>query len=49
MKIEWKTCAKIAVCVFALFLAIKYWDNFAKFIGLVISASAPLFIGAAVA
>ena len=49
MKIEWKTCAKIAVCVFALFLAIIYWDNFAKFIGLVISASAPLFIGAAVA
>ena len=49
MKIEWKTCAKIAVCVFALFLAIIYWDNCAKFIGLVISASAPLFIGAAVA
>ena len=49
MKIEWKSCAKIAVCVFALFLAIIYWDNFAKFIGLVISASAPLFIGAAVA
>ncbi|MBQ5897540.1 MAG: AI-2E family transporter [Oscillospiraceae bacterium] len=49
MKIEWKSCAKIAVCVFALFLAIKYWDNFAKFIGLIISASAPLFIGAAVA
>jgi predicted PurR-regulated permease PerM len=49
MKIEWKSCAKIVVCVFALFLAIKYWDNFAKFIGLAISASAPLFIGAAVA
>ena len=49
MKIEWKSCAKIAVCVFALFLAIKYWDNFAKFIGLAISASAPLFIGAGIA
>ncbi len=49
MKIEWKSCAKVAVCVFALFLAIKYWDNFAKFIGLVISASAPLFIGAGIA
>ena len=49
MKIEWKSCAKIAVCVFALFLAIKYWDNFAKFIGLVISAAAPLFIGAGIA
>ena len=49
MKIEWKSCAKIAVCVFALFLAIIYWDNFAKFIGLVISAAAPLFIGAGIA
>ena len=49
MKIEFKTCAKIAVCVFALYLAITYWKNFAGFIGLEISAAAPLFIGAAMA
>ena len=49
MKIEWKTCAKIAVSIFALFLAITYWENFAKFIGLVFAAATPLFIGAAVA
>ena len=49
MKIEFKTCAKIAACVFALFLAVRYWENFAKFIGLVIGAASPLFIGAGIA
>ena len=49
MKIEFKTCAKIAVCVFALFLAVRYWEDFAKFIGLVIGAASPLFIGAGIA
>ena len=49
MKIEWKTCAKIAVCAFALFLAVTYWENFAKFIGLVFGAASPLFIGAGIA
>ncbi len=49
MKIEFKTCIKIASCVFALYLAIVYWEKFAKFIGLVFSAAAPLFIGAGIA
>ena len=49
MIIQYKTCAKIAACVFALFLAVRYWENFAKFIGLVIGAASPLFIGAGIA
>ena len=49
MKIEFKTCAKIAGCVFALYLAITYWESFAKFAGVVIGAASPLFIGAAIA
>ena len=49
MKIEFKTCAKIAGCVFALYLAIIYWESFAKFAGVVIGAASPLFIGAAIA
>lgn len=49
MKIEFKTCAKIAFCVFALYLAITYWENAAKFIGLVFGAASPLFIGAGIA
>ncbi|MBR5872027.1 MAG: AI-2E family transporter, partial [Oscillospiraceae bacterium] len=47
--IEWKTCIKIAVSIFALYLAITYWEKAAGFFGLLISASAPLFIGGIVA
>ncbi len=49
MKIEWKTCAKIAVCIFALYLAIIYWGTVAGFIGTVIGAASPLIIGGAAA
>lgn len=49
MKIEWKTCAKIVISLFALFLAITYWKPFSGFIGMVFGAAAPLFIGAAAA
>ncbi len=49
MKIEWKTCAKIVISLFALFLAITYWKTVAGFIGMVFGAAAPLFIGAAAA
>ena len=49
MKIEWKTCIKIAASIFALYLAITYWEKAAGFFGLLISASAPLFIGGIVA
>ena len=49
MKIEWKTCAKIVISLFALFLAITYWKTVSGFIGMVFGAAAPLFIGAAVA
>ena len=49
MKIEWKTCAKIAISLFALFLAITYWKTVAGFIGMVFGAAAPLFIGAGIA
>ena len=49
MKIEWKTCIKIAVCLFGLYLAITYWGSIAGFIGLVLGAASPLFIGAGIA
>lgn len=49
MKIEWKTCAKIVISLFALFLAITYWKTVSGFIGMVFGAATPLFIGAAVA
>ncbi len=49
MKFDWKTCIRIAVCLFALYLAITYWGTLAGFIGVVIGAASPLFIGGAVA
>lgn len=49
MKIEWKTCAKIVISLFALFLAITYWKTVSGFIGMVFGAATPLFIGAAAA
>ena len=49
MKIEFKTCAKIAACLFALYLAITDWERFAGFIGIVFGAAAPLLIGASIA
>ena len=49
MKLDWKTCIKVAVCAFGLFLAITYWGSIAGFIGLIISAASPLIIGSVIA
>ena len=49
MKIEWKTCVKITLSLFALYLAITYWKAVSGFIGMVFGAATPLFIGAAAA
>lgn len=49
MKIEWKTCAKIGISLFALYLAVTYWKNISGFIGIVIGAASPLIIGAGTA
>ena len=49
MKLEWKTCAKIAVSLFALYVAITCWGEAAKFIGMIIGAASPLFIGGGIA
>ena len=49
MKIEWKTCLKIALSIFVLYLAITYWKAISGFIGVAFGAATPLFIGAAIA
>lgn len=49
MKLEWKTCFKIGVSIFLLYLCINYWPAVGGFIGSVFSAAAPLFVGFAVA
>ncbi len=49
MKVEWKTCLKIAVSIFALYLAVTYWGTAAGAVGVAIGAATPLFIGGVVA
>ena len=49
MKLEWKTCLKAAVSVFALYLCIHYWPAVASVISAIFSAATPLLVGAALA
>lgn len=49
MKIEWKTCFKIGVSIFLLYLCINYWSVVAKVLGTVIGAASPLIIGFGIA
>lgn len=49
MKIEWKTCFKIGVSVFLLFIAVTYWEKVAALLSAVLGAAAPLLLGCVVA
>ncbi|MBQ8837561.1 MAG: AI-2E family transporter [Clostridia bacterium] len=49
MKIEWKTCFKICASVFALYLCIHFFPNFASLCSALFGAAAPLLIGCVVA
>ena len=49
MKLEWKTCWKVGVSIFLLYLCIHYWTGFTGFLGTLIGASAPLLIGCVIA
>lgn len=49
MKLQWKTCMKIGVSVFVLYLLIHYWSLLAGVLSGVLRAAAPLFLGAVIA
>ena len=49
MKIEWKTCFKIGVSIFLLYLCINYWSVAATVLGTIIGAASPLIIGFVIA
>ncbi len=48
-KVEWKTCLKVGVSAFLLFLCITYWPSFTGFLGTVVGAAMPLLIGCVIA
>ena len=45
MKLEWKTCFKVGISIFILYLCITYWSVVSGFISAVLSAASPLIIG----
>ena len=49
MKLDWKTCFKVGVSLFVLFLCITYWPTVGGFISRLIGAASPLFIGFGIA
>lgn len=49
MKVEWKSCFRIGLSVFLLYLCITYWNSFTEFVGGLIGAAMPLLIGCVIA
>lgn len=49
MKIEWKSCFKVGVSIFILYLCIYYWTQAAGIFGAVFSAAMPLLLGCIIA
>lgn len=49
MKIEWKTCFKIGISVFIVFLCIHYWTSVTSILSLILAAAFPLLVGCVIA
>ncbi len=49
IKIEWKSCLRVGISIFVLFLCIHYWTSTASIIKTFIGAVLPLIIGAVIA
>lgn len=49
MKLEWKTCYKLGISIFVLYLCCQYWSKAIEAVSAVIGAAAPLLIGCGIA
>lgn len=49
MKLTWKDCFKVVVSIFALYLAVHYWQTAADLVSTLVGAAFPLLIGCVVA
>lgn len=49
MKLEWKTCYKVGISIFVLYLCCQYWSKAIGAVEAVIGAAAPLLIGCGIA
>lgn len=49
MKVEWKSCARIGISAFVLYLCITYWPLFVRLISTMFGAATPLLLGCVIA
>ena len=49
MRIEWKSCFRVGLSAFVLYLCITYWSHAAGFVAAAVGAAAPLIIGCVIA
>lgn len=49
MKITWKTCLKIGITLFILYIAIVFWEDISGLLSAVFAATFPILIGGAIA
>ena len=49
MKLEWKTCFRICISVFLLYLCMFYWQGVSRFFGTFLGALSPLLLGLVIA
>lgn len=49
MKIEWKTCYRVGISIFILYLCTQYWKDVAGFVSSLVGAASPLIIGCVIA
>ena len=49
MKLEWKTCLKVGVSIFVLYLCIHYWQPVMAVVAEALGAASPLLIGCVIA
>lgn len=49
MKLRWKTCFRLGISIFLLYLCITYWPGVAGFVITLLSAASPLAVGFVVA
>lgn len=49
MKVDWKSCVRIGISVFLLYLCITYWPAFADLLHSLLQAATPLLLGCVLA
>ena len=49
MKLDWKTCRRVGLAAFLLYLAIYYWKTVSGLLSLLVGACVPLILGGAIA